>query len=254
MVDTTIYLKCHPGDIAPLVLLTGDPARVDRIGAILQQPHEISHTREFAVVTGTYNGTPVSAVSGGIGAPSTAIAMEELKQVGVRTIVRIGTMMGVVAPMQSVVLATGAVRFEGTSAYYLPLAYPAMPHWELVQVLADTARHHDLDVRMGLVATYDAFYPEMAPSVVERGNINLDLPRHVGVLSMDMETSLVFAAGMTLGIAVASMCLVTVQAEPHRHLDTTIRADLDERMVSAALTGLVTFGQPPPTESLTAVN
>jgi uridine phosphorylase len=241
MTDETLYLRCKPGDVAPLVLLSGDPARVERIAVMLENPYEISRNREFGVVTGSYRGTPVSAVSGGIGAPSTAIAMQELAMLGVRAIVRIGTMMGVHAPLQSVVLSLGAARFEGTSAYYLPQPYPAIPDWALVHVLDRAGRQHALDVRLGLTATYDAFYPEMAPSLAGRGKLDLSVSRRAGVLSMDMETSLIFVMGTLLQLATAAMCLVTVQAEPLVHLDAQVRSELDDRMVHAALDGLIAF-------------
>ncbi len=237
----TLYLRCRPGDVAGRVLLTGDPARVARIGGMLNQAHEVARNREFLVVSGEYQGQQVSALSAGIGAPSTAIALEELARLGVRAVVRLGTMMGVHAPMGSVVLSTGAVRFEGTSSAYLPLAYPAIPDWDLVQGLAAAGREHDLDVRLGLTATHDAFYPSMAPELVNRGQLDLDIPRRAGVLALDMESSLVYVAGMVLGLAAASMCLVTVQAEPHAALPPDQRTALETHLIEAALDGLITF-------------
>ncbi len=241
MVKETLYLKCRPGDVAPLVLLSGDPARVERLKSMLDDPRVISRSREYTVLTGSYQGVPISAISGGIGAPSTAIVVEELVQLGVRSIVRIGTMMGVRAALGSVVLSLGAARFEGTSAHYLPLAYPAIPNWPLVHALAEAGRQQALDVQMGLTATFDAFYPDMAPTVVGRASLDLAPMQQVGVLSMDMETSLLFTLGSVFHLATASMCLVTVQAEPHRHLDPAVRSALDDQMVRAALAGSVAF-------------
>lgn len=239
----SLYLRCKPGDVAPLVLISGDPARVDRTAALLNRARHVRHNREFAVVTGEYGGVPVTVVSGGIGAPSTAIALHELASLGARVVVRIGTMMGVGAPLGSVVVPTGAARFEGTSPRYLPLAYPAIPDWSLTHCLAEAGQAAGLDVRLGVTATYDAFYPDMAPSLIGAGTLDLSEVQRAGVLSLDMETSLVFVAGMVLGLATGAMCLVTVQAEPHRQLDAETRAGLDERLVQAALDGLVKFGE-----------
>jgi len=241
--DKTLYLRCQPGDVAPLVLISGDPARVDRSVELLSDARIVGRNREFAVATGMHNGAPVSVISGGIGAPSTAIALHELAELGVRAVVRIGTMMGVHAPLGSVVLSTGAARFEGTSSRYLPLEYPAIPDWRLVSLLADVGRAAALNVHLGLTATYDAFYPDMAPSLLGEGTLKLDLPRSAGVLSLDMETSLVFTLGLALGFAAAAMCLITVEADPYSHLDTDTRTQLDNRMVLAALDGLVRFGE-----------
>jgi uridine phosphorylase len=82
----------------------------------------------------------------------------------------------------------------------------------------------------------------MAPSLVGRGELDLTIPQRAGVLSMDMETSLVFTLGAIFEIATASMCLITVQAEPHVHLEAPIRGELDDRLVRAALAGIVAFG------------
>lgn len=243
MSDQTLYLKCGPGDIAARVLLSGDPARVDRAAALLGDVRHVGHNREFSVATGTFRGTPVSIVSGGIGAPSTAIAIEELVQVGAKAIVRVGTMMGIGtgAPLGTVVLSTGAVRGEGTSQRYLPAHYPAIPDWTLVQALRNAAQAAGLDTRLGMTATYDAFYPDMAPSLIGAGELELAEARRANVLAMDMESSLVFVLGALRGIATAAMCLITVQAEPHRHLDPPVRADGDRRLIEAALTGLAAF-------------
>ncbi len=239
--NETLYLRCRPGDVAERVLLTGDPARVERIATMLDKTREIARNREYAVVTGEYRGQQVSALSAGIGAPSTAIALEELAQLGTRSVVRLGTMMGVHAPLGSVVLSTGAVRFEGTSSAYLPLAYPAIPDWTLVQALVVAAREHHLDVQTGITSTHDAFYPSMAPVLVNRGSLELSESRRARVLALDMETSLVYVLGTVLGLAVASMCLVTVQAEPHVALAADQRAALETRLIEAALAGLISF-------------
>ena len=241
MTEETLYLKCKPGDIAPRVLLTGDPARVHRVAEMLEDAGEVRNNREFATATGTYQGVPVSVVSGGIGAPSTAIAMHELAQLGARVIVRVGTMMGIDAPLESVVIPTGAARFEGTSTHYLPTNYPAVPNLMLVQALIVASRQHKLSAQYGLTATYDAFYPDMAPALIGLGVPDLTVARRAGVLSMDMESSLVFVLGMVLSIATAAMCLVTVQADPLRQLDPTVRATCEQRMLWAALDGLVMF-------------
>lgn len=240
---SALYLKCAPDDVGPRVLLSGDPARVDRISALLDNTHTISRNREYHIVTGTYQGHQISAVSAGIGAPSTAIALEELKQVGVRAVVRVGTMMGIHAPMGTIVVPTGAVRNEGTSSRYLPIQFPAVPDWQLVQNLEQSGQDQDLETRLGLSATYDAFYPDMAPSLVsDRPPPDQDVLQRAGVLSLDMESALLFIAGRVLGLAVATLCLVTVEAgPPPRFLEDARRAELERRLIEAALDGITAY-------------
>jgi uridine phosphorylase len=242
MSNKTLYLRSEPDGVAPLVLLSGDPARVDRAAALLDGGLVLSQNREFKLATGAFNGTRVTIASGGIGAPSTAIAVHELVQLGAQAVVRIGTMMGVRAPLGSAILSTGAARFEGTSARYLAQEYPAIPDWALTHQLAEAGRAAQFDVQLGLTASYDAFYRDMAPELVELDALDLTLPERAGVLGMDMEAALLFTLGMVLGVATAAMCLVTVQAQPHALLPPEQRAAQDERLVCAALTGLVAYG------------
>jgi uridine phosphorylase len=240
----TLYLKCLPKDVGSLVLLSGDPARVDRIALQLERARQIVHSREFTVATGHHRGQTISAVSAGIGGPSTAIALEELATLGVHTVVRVGTMMGLGAPLGTVVIPTGAARFEGTSRRYLPLEYPALPEWLLTHTLANAATDAGLPVRLGPTATFDAFYPDMAPSLVQRADLDLSTAQRAGILSFDMETSLLFIAGTVLGLATAAACLVTVTAaDPTSFLDAETRASLEDRMVAVVLDGLVAYAQ-----------
>lgn len=240
----TLYLKCLPKDVGSLVLLSGDPARVDRIALQLESARQIVRSREFAVATGNHRGQTISAVSAGIGAPSTAIALEELATLGVHTVVRVGTMMGVGAPLGTIVIPTGAARFEGTSRRYLPLEYPALPDWSLTHTLANAATDAGLPVRLGPTATFDAFYPDMAPSLVQRADLDLSTVQRTGILSFDMETSLVFTVGAVLGLATATVCLVTVMAaDPTSFLDAKTRASLEDKMVAVVLDGLVAYAQ-----------
>ncbi len=241
MSTPTLYLQARAGDVAPLVLLSGDPARVKRGATALEDGHVLNHNREFALARGFYRGVPMTLASGGIGAPSTAIAIHELAQCGARAVVRVGTIMGVAAPLGSVVISTGAARFEGTSAHYLPREYPAIPDWALTQALAESVMEAGLEVRLGLTSTHDAFYPQMAPQLVGEGALDLREAWRAGVLGMEMEAALVFTLGQVLGLATAAVCLVTVQAQPHEHLAAERRAALDERMVEAVLEGLVHY-------------
>ncbi len=235
----TLYLKCQPGDVAERVLLTGDPARVERIAGYFDEVQFTNQNREYTVTTGMFKGQRFTAASAGIGAPSTAIALEEFKQLGVTRLVRVGTMMGIHAPMGSHVIATGAARFEGTSSSYLPIEYPAVPDWALVQALYATGTESGLDLHMGISATYDAFYPHMAPALTGHGLPQLDELKRAGVMATDMETAMLYIVGRVLGLAVASMCVVTVQADPFTVLDPEPRATGEDKLIETVLHGLL---------------
>lgn len=241
--NSTLYLKCSPDDIGARVLLSGDPGRVDRIAGYLENARDIAQNREYHVVTGTYDGKEVSAVSAGIGAPSSAIALEELAQVGAHTVVRVGTMMGRDMSTGGIFIPTGAVRYDGTSPRYLPVEVPAVPDWHLVQVLYDSARTAGLATRLGLCASFDAFYPDMAPSLTGDAPASREeVLDAAGVSGLDMESSLLFVAGRKLNLAVATFCLITVRAgAPPKFLPDAARAEAEQRLIKAALEGIVAY-------------
>lgn len=143
------HVKVKPGDVGRYVLLPGDPGRVEKIAAFLDEPHFVSENREHTVWTGKLLGEKVSVVSTGMGCPSTAIAVEELIKVGADTFIRVGT-AGAMQPfieLGDVVVVTGAIRDEGTTRQYLPIEYPAIADVQVVNTLAAAAeslgfRHH----------------------------------------------------------------------------------------------------------------
>lgn len=243
MTEKTLYLKCAPGQVGELVLLTGDPARVERAARQLEDAQLIARNREFVTFSGRYGERRVSVVSSGIGAPSAAIAVEELFQLGVKAIVRVGTMMGVGAPLGTYVIASGAARFEGTSSAYLPLEYPAVPNWALTGALERAGRARGLTVQVGPTATYDAFYPKMAPALVGRGLPDMEQLQQAGVLALDMETALVLIMGARLNVAAASMCLVTNEADPFAVLDADMQAAGETALFGAVLDGLAAWSE-----------
>ncbi|MCY3836029.1 MAG: nucleoside phosphorylase [Anaerolineaceae bacterium] len=238
---STLYLQASAGDIGEAVLLSGDPARVQSISAQLENPVPIAANREYHSATGSFRGRRISAVSAGIGAPSTAIAIEELARLGVRAIVRMGTMMGVTVPMGSYVIAQAAARCEGTSAAYLPLPYPAVADFALMRALHDTGTAQGLDVRLGTTVTKDAFYPGMAPSLADRGELDIDEMERAGIVALDMETSLLYILARQLGMAAAAMCYVTNSARPFGMLGSEQRASGEQGLIRCVLNALVTW-------------
>ncbi|MBX3086552.1 MAG: nucleoside phosphorylase [Anaerolineae bacterium] len=234
----SLYLRCEPEEIGERVLLTGDPARVERIAESFSDARTIATNREFHVMTGSYAGKTYSAVSSGIGAPSAAIAIEELAQLGAKAIVRVGTTMGIDLPMGCLVLSSGSARFEATSNAYWGLEFPAIPDWQLARTLQDSACALGQKVYVGMTATYDAFYPKMAPALVNRGLPDMQILRRAGVIALDMETSLVHVLGHALGIATASICLITNNADPFQIIDNEQRVHGESMLIKTVLDAL----------------
>ncbi len=173
------HLHIKEGDVGRYVLLPGDPGRCEKIAAYFDNPHFVSQNREYVIWTGTLLGEKVSVASTGIGCPSTAIAVEELVDVGADTFIRVGS-SGAMQPearMGDVAIITGAIRDEGTSTHYLPVEFPAVADTDVVLALREAAVKLKIPYHVGISQTKDSFYGEvertrmpMAAHLEERWN------------------------------------------------------------------------------------
>ena len=180
------HIRCVPGDIAPIVFLPGDPGRVKRIAAQMDEAHLVAENREYVVMTGTYKGVPMSICSSGIGGPAASIAIEELIKVGAKIIIRIGSAGGRQddIPIGTPVVITAAHRGEGTSKVYLPAEFPAVADLDVTNALVQAARESGDEHRVGIGYTRDAYY-------VADQALNLIL-KDAGVVAAEQEAAVLF--------------------------------------------------------------
>ena len=152
------HIQVAKGEVGRYVILPGDPKRCVKIAQYLEHPVLIADNREFTTYTGTLDGVKVSVTSTGIGGPSASIAMEELYRCGADTFVRIGTCGGMQPDVKSgdIVIATGAVRMEGTSKEYAPIEYPAVPDFGVTTALVSAAKALKMPYHTGVVQFKDA--------------------------------------------------------------------------------------------------
>jgi uridine phosphorylase len=200
-VDPQRHIRARPGDVAPYVLIPGDPGRAERIAAAFADARLVARHREYVLFTGTTAaGTPISVCSTGIGGPSASIAVEELTRVGATHFIRVGSSGGRQphVPIGSVVVVTGAYRGEGTSQDYVPLPYPAVADLDVTLALRRAAESV-LGQRAyeGIVYTRDAFYRR------DEG-LNQRLT-DAGVIAAEQECSTVFVVGSLLGVQVGAV-------------------------------------------------
>ncbi len=198
------HLHTKKGDVGRYVILPGDPGRVEKIAKHLEDPSFVSQNREFVIWNGTLEGETVTVCSTGIGGPSTAIAIEELSQCGCDTFVRMGTCGGIKLSVigGSVVVATGAVRQDGTSREYAPIEYPAVPDFSVTESLVAACKVLKLDWHAGVVQSKDSFYgqhdPEAMPTASEL-TYKWEAWKRLGVLASEMESSTLFTVCARLG-------------------------------------------------------
>lgn len=234
------HIRCEADDVGGYVLLPGDPGRVPAIASRLDDAREVAWSREFRTFVGTLHGTKVTVTSTGIGGASAAIAIEELAQLGAHTVIRIGT-CGALQPSARVgdlVVASGAVRDEGTSHQYAPVNYPAVATPEVTAALRDAALARDVAAHVGIVHTTDTFYGQHEPERMPIGDALV--ARHaqlvrLGVLCMEMETAAVFVVAAALGLRAGSVLAVAGNRTLGEHLDDPDVSRRRDSAVAAAI-------------------
>ncbi|MGI9606748.1 MAG: uridine phosphorylase [Acidimicrobiales bacterium] len=187
-------------DGATIAVIPGDPGRVERISAELDEPVFVASNREFTTHRGTLDGRTVLVTSTGIGGPSTSIALEELAQLGVNTFLRVGT-TGAIQPnvsTGSMIITQGSVRLDGASTHFAPPEYPAVSNFECTSALVDAARRAGAEHHVGITASSDTFYPGQerydtaSGFVTRRFRGSLAEWQALGVLNYEMESSTLF--------------------------------------------------------------
>lgn len=206
------------GDVGRYVILPGDPKRCEKIAKHFENPRLVADSREYVTYTGTLEGVPVSVTSTGIGGPSAAIAIEELSKVGADTFIRVGTCGGMQENVcgGDIVIASGAVRMEGTSREYAPIEYPAVPDVDVLCALIAAAKKEGIIYHTGVVQCKDSFFGQHEPEVMP---VSYELQNkwqawlRMGCLASEMESAALFIAGSFLRVRVGSCFLVVANQE-----------------------------------------
>lgn len=207
-----------PADIGKYVIMPGDPKRCKKIAEHFDNARLVADVREFTTYTGSLEGVPVSVTSTGIGGPSASIAIEELAKCGAHTFIRIGTCGGMQENVLGgdVVIATGAVRMEGTSREFAPLEYPAIPDFNVATALVNVADEMKVRHHVGVVQCKDSFFGQHEPEVMP---VSYELQNkwqawlRMGCLASEMESAALFIAGSFLKVRVGSCFLVIANQE-----------------------------------------
>lgn len=212
------HIQVVPGEVGRYVIMPGDPKRCAKIAEYFENPVLVADNREYVTYTGTLDGVKVSVTSTGIGGPSAAIAMEELYRCGADTFVRIGTCGGMQPEVKSgdVVVATGAIRMEGTSREFAPIEFPAVADLTVTNALVDAAKQKGYPFHAGVVQCKDSFYgqhePETKPVSYELIN-KWEAWKRLGCLASEMESAALFVVASYLHVRAGSCFLVVANQE-----------------------------------------
>lgn len=208
MTAMSTHIGAEPGQVAPRVLLPGDPLRARWIAdTFLEDAQCYSEVRGMLGFTGRYRGEPVSVQGSGMGLPSLSIYVNELfREYDVRTVVRVGSCGALTEELRlrDLVLASGActdsamnrIRFEG-------LDYAPVADFELLRAAYDacSARRLDVTAKVGLLLSGDSFYsprPELTTRMAE-----------YGVLAVEMEASALYTLAAQFRRRALAICTVS---------------------------------------------
>jgi DeoD family purine-nucleoside phosphorylase len=228
-----IHLRAEPGDYAEACLLPGDPLRAKYIAeTYFDEPREVNGERGLLGYTGTWEARPISVQGTGMGCPGATIVFEELIQLGVKKLLRVGTGGGLQPhhALGDIIVAISAVPADST-AMHLVGNEPHCPtaSWELIHGAVHVAKETSQPLHVGPIVSSDLFYnPD--DGQYERWSRR-------GVLAVEMESAALFTVGALRGVQ--SGCLLTVsdivvEGEFTRISDDDLRAAVD-RMTRIAL-------------------
>lgn len=221
--DIQPHIRLGKEDNADYAVLPGDPQRVDKVKNFLDNPQEIAHNREFKTVSGYYKGVKVLVTSTGIGGASTGIAVEELRKIGVKNLIRIGSCGALqdYIKLGDLIIATGAVRDDGASNAYIDKSYPAVPDPEILHALMRAAKRLKYTYHYGKIRSHDSFYTDKEKQIDNYWS-------EKGILGADMETSALFVIGGLRNIKAGSILNVVV--ESNGNLEGGINDYVDENI------------------------
>ena len=224
-------------------ILPGDPGRVDKIAAFLDEPQFLAENREFRSFVGTIAGEKVIVTSTGIGGPSAAIALEELSLIGVKAAIRTGTCGGISPSVNGgdLIIPTAAVRMEGTTREYAPIEYPAVADFDITCALVDSATELGYTYHTGVVQSKDSFYGQHDPASMP---VSYELEqkweawKRLGVLASEMEAAALFTVGSVRRVKVGCVLNTIWNQEKTGTENAALSGDNTEHLIKTAVKAL----------------
>ena len=233
------HIGLKEGDAGKYVILPGDPKRCKKIAEYFDNAQLIADRREYTTYTGYLNGEKVSVTSTGIGGPSASIALEELVKIGAEKFIRVGTCGGIEINVKGgdLVIATGAVRMEGTSKEYAPIEFPAVADLDITNALVEAGKKLNHPFHTGIVQCKDSFYgqhsPEKSPVSYELIN-KWEAWKKLGCKASEMESAALFVVGSALNVKVGSVFLTVANQEREKlNLENQVIHDTDMAIKTA---------------------
>lgn len=253
IVQTAEGKQYHTGvkasDLAPYLLLCGDPARAYRVAEYFDDAREPICNREYVSITGRYKDVPVTVMATGMGPDNTEMAVVEISQLlKSPTYIRIGTCGALQDGMKigDQIISTGAYRGENTSLGYVGEGYPAVPHVEVTMALLEAAQQSGHPYHMGITATAPGFYGAQGrtvPGFTPRNpNITEELAA-MNVVNFEMEASCLFTLSSVSGARAGCVCGAVASRTENRFVDESEKSDVERRTIEIGLHAVTLVAQ-----------
>lgn len=233
------------GQPPSIALLSGDPERALLIAqAYLEDVQPLSENRGLNSYLCTLpNGRPVLSATSGMGAPSLSIVVNELRQLGIQQIIRLGTCGSIQAdvPVGSIVISRAALCRQGAANDIAPVEYPAAADPFLTVALAKAAQELEIEYHLGITASVDTFYEGQERTDSANPYLMRSLQgiteeyRRLNVLNYEMECGTLFKMAGVYNFAAACVCGVVVQRTTSENVGLEKKAIAIERAIKVAV-------------------
>ncbi len=226
-----IHIRAENGDYAPAVLCPGDPRRAAYIAETFFDPGYrcVNEERGMLGFTGTFEGSPISVQTTGMGAPSSGIVFEELIMLGAKRLIRVGTCGALQDGMSmgDTVLGISATAEDTTPLRVAQMSsYAPTATFELAETAAQLSRESGSTVHVGPIITSGVFY-DPDPNTFARW-------KRTGHIGVDMEAAMMYTIAAIKGVEALAMMTVSdlleVTGETTRISDEELKAGVDKMM------------------------
>ena len=209
----------------------------------MENPAPLASHREFTSWLAELGGSKVVICSTGIGGPSTAIAVEELAQLGIRTFVRIGTTGAIQPGIQpgEMIITTAAVRLDGASTHYAPLCFPAVADFQVTSALVAAAFSQQRRFHLGISVSSDTFYPGQERYDTYSGTVldslqgSLAQWQRLGALNYEMESATLFTQCASMGLKAGMLTVVIVNRCQQETPDPALMAQAEDDAIKVVI-------------------
>lgn len=235
------HIGLKPGEVAPTILLCGDPARAGKIAQRFDRIRARKGNREFLTFTGVYHGVPVSVMATGIGPDNMEIAVIELSQI-VRdaVMIRAGSCGALQRDIRlgDLVISRSALALETTSQYFRSVSPVSPSHPEVLQALIRASTEQKFSHHVGLTATAPGFYGAQGRKVPGFPLRDPRLPERLarrGVLNLEMEISTLFGLARLARLRAGAVCAVYANRPRNTFVDSRAKIVAERHCIETAL-------------------